>query len=147
MSDAEQKVRVLVVDDSQDAADSLTAVLSSAHHAARAAYDGQSALVLAGNFRPHIVLLDIDMPRMNGFATAVGLRKLEFDVPLLLIAYTAHTDLHTVAATSNAGFDLHVDKPCEVQVLLKLLEKTLSARRPAGTPLMHESVTIKPPLA
>ncbi|MGZ8814251.1 MAG: response regulator [Mycobacterium sp.] len=147
MSDAEQEVRVLVVDDSQDAADSLAAVLSSAHYAALAAYDGQSALVIAANFRPHIVLLDLDMPRMNGFATAAGLRKLEFDVPLLLIAYTAHTDMHSVAATSTAGFDLHVDKPCEVQVLLKLLEQTLSARRHAGKPLQIESVTMKPRLA
>ena len=147
MSDAEQEVRVLVVDDSQDAADSLTGVLSAAHYAARAAYGGQSALVLAANFRPHIVLLDLDMPRMNGFATAAGLRKLEFDVPLLLIAYTAHTDMHSVAATSTAGFDLHVDKPCEVQVLLQLLKQTLSARRQSRKPLQIESVTMKPRLA
>ena len=147
MSGAEQAVRVLVVDDSQDAADCLTAVLSSAHYAARAAYDGHSALVLAVKFRPHIVLLDIDMPRMNGFATAAGLRKLEVEVPLLLIAYTAHTDKHSVAATFAAGFDLHVDKPCEVQVLLQLLKQALSARRHCGKPLQIESVTMKPPLA
>ena len=147
VSNAAQEVRVLVVDDSQDAADSLAAVLSSAHYAARAAYDGQSAVVLAVTFRPHIVLLDIDMPRMNGFETATGLRKLEFDVPLILIAYTAHTDMHSVAATSTAGFDLHIDKPCEAQVLLKLLEKILSARRNPGKPLQFKSVTMTPPLA
>ncbi|MDP9129720.1 MAG: response regulator [Candidatus Binatota bacterium] len=72
MSDAEQELRVLVVDDSHDAANGLTAVLISANYSAQAAYDGQSALVAASNFRPHVVLLDIDMPHMIGYATASG---------------------------------------------------------------------------
>ena len=132
MNEAAQEVRVLVVDDSQDAANGLTAVLSSAHYEARAAYDGKGALEAAATFRPHVVLLDIDMPQMDGYLTAAGLRQLDFEEPPLLIAHTAHSDVATVAATASAGFDLHLSKPCEVKYLLELLERMTAPRLRGG---------------
>ena len=123
MSGLQEAIRVLVVDDSVDAANGLVAVLSSADYDARAAYDGVTALEVATTFKPHVVLLDIDMPHMNGYVTAEGLRQLA--EPQILIAYTAHSGPESVAATARAGFDLHLSKPCEVRQLLQLLEQTV----------------------
>jgi CheY-like chemotaxis protein len=123
MSSVQEAIRVLVVDDSVDAANGLVAVLSSADYDARAAYDGVTALEVATTFKPHVVLLDIDMPHMNGYVTAEGLRQLA--EPQILIAYTAHSGPESVAATARAGFDLHLSKPCEVRQLLQLLEQTV----------------------
>lgn len=128
MSNSEQAVRVLVVDDSVDAANGLAAVLSSADYEARAAYDGPSALRVATDFRPHLVLLDIEMPGMDGYATAHELRQLETEEAQVLVAYTANSDARSVAAAARAGFDLHVGKPCEIRELLQLLERTVSRR-------------------
>jgi len=123
MSGLQEVIRVLVVDDSVDAANGLVAVLSSADYDARAAYDGVTALEVATIFKPHVVMLDIDMPHMNGYVTAEGLRQLA--EPQVLIAYTAHSSPEAVAATARAGFDLHLSKPCEVRQLLQLLEQTV----------------------
>ena len=86
VSDAEQEVRVLAVDDSHDAANGLTAVLISANYSAQAAYDGQSALVAASNFRPHVVLLRYRHAAHDWIRNGERLRQLEFDGPPLLIA-------------------------------------------------------------
>lgn len=123
MRGLQEVIRVLVVDDSVDAANGLVAVLSSADYDARAAYDGVTALEVATIFKPHVVMLDIDMPHMNGYVTAEGLRQLA--EPQVLIAYTAHSGPESVAATARAGFDLHLSKPCEVRQLLQLLEQTV----------------------
>ena len=123
MGSVQEAIRVLVVDDSVDAANGLVAVLSSADYDARAAYDGVTALEVATIFKPHVVMLDIDMPHMNGYVTAEGLRQLA--EPQVLIAYTAHSGPESVAATARAGFDLHLSKPCEVRQLLQLLEQTV----------------------
>ena len=126
MSNLQQAIRVLVVDDSVDAADGLAAVLSFADYEARAAYDGCSALKVATSFRPHLVLLDIEMPGMDGYATAHKLRQLAPKDSQVLVAYTARSDSGSVAAAARAGFDLHVGKPCEMRDLLQLLERTMS---------------------
>ena len=126
MSNSQQAIRVLVVDDSVDAANGLAAVLSSADYEARAAYDGFSALKVATSFRPHLVLLDIEMPGMDGYATAHELRQLAPEDSRVLVAYTANSDSRSVAAAARAGFDLHIGKPCEMRDLLQLLERAVS---------------------
>jgi CheY-like chemotaxis protein len=125
MRTVQEAIRVLVVDDNVDAANALAAVLSSADYEARAVYDGVTALEIATTFRPHVVLLDIDMPQMNGYVTASGLRHLAPEEPQVLIAYTAHSGPESVAAAARAGFDLHLSKPCEVRQLLQLLEQAV----------------------
>ena len=127
VSGSKQTIRVLVVDDSVDAADGLAAVLSSANYDARAAYDGASAVALATSFRPHLVVLDIEMPGMNGYQTAQALRQSATGNPQVLVAYTAQPDPGSEAATVRAGFDLHINKPCEIRDLLRLLERTLAS--------------------
>jgi CheY-like chemotaxis protein len=125
MNGVKEAIRVLVVDDSVDAANGLAAILSSADYEARAAYDGATALEIATTFKPHVVMLDIDMPQMNGYTTALGLRQLAPAEPQILIAYTAHSGPESVAAAARAGFDLHLSKPCEARQLLQLLEQTV----------------------
>jgi CheY-like chemotaxis protein len=118
-----------------EAANGLTAILCSAQYAAQAAYDGSSALSAAAVFLPHLVLLDMDTPQMDGYRIAEGLRQLELAEPPVLIAHTARTDVASLAAIAAAGFDLHVSKPCEVRFLLELLKKTVSNRmRPSNQP-------------
>ena len=124
----EQELRILVVDDSRDAANVLTAVLTAANFSAQAAYDGPSALEAVSSFRPHAVLLDLDMPVMNGYATAERLRMLDLDEMPLIIALTAQSDVESIAATAHAGFDLHISKPYQVHSLLELLRRALSVR-------------------
>ena len=120
-----QPMRILVVDDSRDAADCLAAILAAADYDAHVAYDGKHAVALAATFRPHVVFLDIDMPGMNGYATARHLRNMVADQAPVLIALTAHSDSYAVAATEQAGFDLHLVKPCDVSYLLDLLMRTV----------------------
>ena len=127
MSHSQQAIRVLVVDDSVDAANGLAAVLTSADYEARAAYDGFSAVQVAARFRPQLVLLDLEMPGMDGYATAHELRRLAPEDPQVLVAYSANSDAESVAAAARAGFDLHVGKPCEIPELLQLLERAVSS--------------------
>lgn len=124
--DPPKQIRVLVVDDNVDAADGLAEVLCLANYVARAAYDGKDALKIVPIFRPHVVLLDIDMPHMDGYATAARLRRMLSQPPPVLIAHTANSDPTSVAASVKAGFDLHVSKPCEVRHLLQLLKRTVN---------------------
>src|SRR5262245_5272199 len=83
------QLRVLVVDDHPDAADSLAAVLELVGCPVRACYDGQSALAVAAEFEPHVCLLDLMMPEMDGLELAGHLKARSGARPLLLIATTA----------------------------------------------------------
>lgn len=128
-------MRILVVDDRPDAANALTAVLTSAGYDAGAAYDGKSALEAATTFRPHVVLLDIDMPQMEGYRTAERLRRLQWDQPPILIAHTATSDVASEVASASAGFDLHLSKPYEIRQLLELLERAIAVRQRCANPV------------
>ena len=117
---------ILVVDDDFDAADSLVALLRLTHHDTRAAYGGEQALELATTTEPDVVFLDINMPRMDGFATAAAIRRMFPTDPPLMIAFTGQPRPADVAAAEKAGFDLHVTKPCDFEYLLNLLDKAIS---------------------
>ena len=99
--------------------------MSLADYEARAAYDGFNAVKTATSFQPHLVLLDIEMPGMDGYATAHEIRRRAARDSLVLIAYTANSDSQSVAAAARAGFDMHVGKPCEVPELLRLLDRAV----------------------
>jgi CheY-like chemotaxis protein len=75
MSFRKQTMRVLIGDDNQDAADTLATVLRLWGHDVQVAYDGPSAVVVASCFKPHVALLDIQMPKMNGGEVALRLRQ------------------------------------------------------------------------
>jgi CheY-like chemotaxis protein len=119
-------LKVLVVDDDFDAADSLAALLTLTRYDTRVAYGGEQALGLATTFEPTVVFLDINMPHMDGYATAKALRQMFPRGRPLLVAFTGQSKPADIAAAEQAGFDLHVSKPCDFDNLLHLLDKAIS---------------------
>lgn len=126
-------MRVLVVDDNRDAADTLGWLLELRGAEVRVAYGGAAALTQAETFHPHIGLFDIDMPGMTGLELAREMRKRADDGPLLLIAVTGVSDADAVARTAAAGFDRHVTKPADPAELEREAWDFLRTNFPAET--------------
>jgi signal transduction histidine kinase/ActR/RegA family two-component response regulator len=120
--------KILVVDDNRDSAMSLSMLLELDGHEVRRAYDGLEALEIADEFRPDIALLDIGMPRLDGYGAARELRRREWNASLLLIALTGWGQQEDKRLAREAGFDHHLVKPVDPEVLRRLLE---DARRSA----------------
>lgn len=114
-------LRVLVVDDNQDAADSLALLLGSSGHVARVAYSAREALALARQFSPQIAFLDIGMPEMSGHDLARALRADPAFAGLRLVALTGWGEESDRARSKEAGFDLHVTKPIDTATLEHVL--------------------------
>ncbi|HEU0199875.1 MAG TPA: PAS domain S-box protein [Burkholderiaceae bacterium] len=113
--------RVLVVDDLQDSADSLVFLLSAMGHEAHAAYDGESALALAAQVRPDLVLLDIGMPEMSGYDVCRRIREQPWGGTMFLVALTGWGQEDDRRRSVEAGFDEHLVKPVEPEALESLL--------------------------
>ncbi len=120
--------RTLVVDDNRDAADSLALLLEMAGGDVRTAYDGPSALEAACAHRPEVIVLDIGMPGMDGYEVARRLRRHAATRGALLIALTGWGHEEDVRRAREAGFDHHLVKPAELDVLRELLERREVAR-------------------
>jgi CheY-like chemotaxis protein len=115
--------RVLLVDDHQDSAESLALLLQLKGYEVAVAGDGQGALETAARFHPHIVLLDIGMPGMDGYETARLLRQQPAGETLLLVALTGWGRDHDLQRSREAGFDHHVVKPIDAEALAAWLEQ------------------------
>jgi two-component system CheB/CheR fusion protein len=113
--------RVLVVDDNKDEAVSLGLMLRMMGYAIELAHDGVEALEKAAAFRPDAVLLDIGLPRLNGYAVASQLRRQPQGERRLLIAMTGWGQEEDRRRSSAAGFDHHLVKPADPAVLAELL--------------------------
>ena len=116
-----QPIRVLCVDDNEDAAVSLGTLLRLAGFGAEVCHDGRAALECVERFRPEACVLDITMPGMDGCELAHVLRRSEGGGALFLVAVTALGDAAALARTAEAGFDLHLTKPVEPQRLIDVL--------------------------
>jgi two-component system, chemotaxis family, CheB/CheR fusion protein len=114
-------VKILVVDDNIDAADTLTLLLRSEGHTVHTAYGGKEAIAIADRERPEAVLLDIQMPRMSGYDLVRELRRHERAPRPLLIAVSAYGQESDKLASKQAGFDHHLTKPLDPPALLRLL--------------------------
>jgi CheY-like chemotaxis protein len=114
-------LRILVADDNDDAANSLAALLDLRGHAVRVVGDGASAVATAESFRPHIALLDISMPVLDGYATAKTIRTRPWGNELLLIALTGWANQADRARALQAGFDIHVAKPVDFDALDRII--------------------------
>jgi len=115
--------RVLVVDDSTDSAESLAALLSLQHHDVRTASNGPSALETAEEFRPDAIVLDIGLPGMSGHDVARVIRSRAWGRGVLLVAATGWGQEADRAAARDAGFDVHLTKPVDIDELSALLAK------------------------
>jgi signal transduction histidine kinase/CheY-like chemotaxis protein len=110
-------LRVLVVDDNADAAESLAALLGLEGHAVELAYDGPQALALLDGFAPDVALLDIGLPGMDGYQLARAIRQRPDGRALRLVALTGYGHDSDRARTAAAGFDAHLVKPVEMAAL------------------------------
>jgi CheY-like chemotaxis protein len=123
-------LRVLVIDDNKDAADSFCMLMKAMGHEVRAAYNGPSGIVLAQEFDPDVVMLDIGMPGMSGYQVARALRA--DSITHVLVAVTGWGDEAAKRQARESGFDHHLVKPVSESVLIKLLadiSKNRSATR------------------
>jgi CheY-like chemotaxis protein len=121
--------KILVVDDGRDAADSLALLLRLHGHETRTAHDGVEAVELAEGFRPDVVLLDIGMPRLNGYETCRRIRSTPWGKNMVLIAQTGWGQEEDRRQTEEAGFDAHIVKPVDYTRLLRLI----SSLAPTGS--------------
>jgi PAS domain S-box-containing protein len=125
--------RILVVDDNRDAADSLAMMLEMMGHETSTAYDGQEAVQAAATFRPEVILLDIGLPKMNGYEVARHIRQQEWGKGLALIALTGWGQAEDKRRALEAGFDHHLTKPVAAAALEKLLAPVKPDQRPVGS--------------
>ena len=109
-------LKILCVDDNHDVADTMSELLSLVGHETKACYDGVTALDQFDEFRPHVCLIDLNMPGMNGDELAVKLR--EAGRPVKLVAITARSDEAGSRRIRAAGFDRHFIKPVSLSDLL-----------------------------
>jgi CheY-like chemotaxis protein/two-component sensor histidine kinase len=114
-------LRILVVDDNRDAADSLAMLLRATGNDIRTAYDGLEAVQVASEFRPEVVLLDIGLPKIDGHEVAQRIRKEPWGRQMCLIAVTGWSDETDRARSRASGFNHHLVKPLDTGHLAQLL--------------------------
>ena len=127
--------RILVADDNSDAVEALALQLQLAGHDVRTANDGVEALEVAETFAPQVVLLDLGMPRMDGYETARQIRKKWWGKSATLVALTGWGQQQDRQRTSSAGFDVHLVKPVTE---FDLFQAIASARSTAPGPALIE---------
>jgi PAS domain S-box-containing protein len=126
-------LRILVADDNRDSAESLALLLAAMGHEVRTELDGERAVEAAEAFRPQVVLLDLGMPRLDGYEAARRIRALPGGRDVVLIAQTGWSQPEDRRRSQEAGFDYHVVKP----IPSGSLEKLLAHSRPAAPPASH----------
>ena len=131
-------LRILVADDQADALESLTRMLQLEGHEVHRAHDGLEAVERCERFRPDVALLDIGMPRMNGFEAARRIRAQSADRRVRLIALTGWGQPEDRRRATEAGFDHHLVKPVEFTDLVRALQPALPSAR-AASPDAHVS--------
>ena len=122
-------LRILVVDDNRDAADSLSEMLELMGHTSSVAYDGQQGIDAACHFKPDVILLDIGMPNLNGYDACRIVRQQPWGKNVVVIAATGWGQEKDRSRTRDAGFDHHLVKPVDPYELLKTITELNVARR------------------
>jgi len=117
-------LRILVVDDNRDSANSLALMLRLMGGDTRTAYDGEAAVVAAAEFKPDVIVLDIGLPKLNGYDACRRIRALPGANRVLIIAQTGWGQEDDRQRTHEAGFDHHMIKPVDHAVLMKLLAES-----------------------
>lgn len=127
MTFASQPLRVLVVDDNHDAADSLSLLLATRGHHTRTVYEGAAALNAAADFQPDTIFCDLGMPVISGFEVAARLRSDSRYPPAVLVAVTGWGTDQDKRRALEGGFDLHITKPIAMEDLDAVLLRASGA--------------------
>ena len=122
------QLRVLVVDDNHDAADTLSLLLESMGQQVTAVYDGPMAVSVAQKFRPDVILTDIGMPRMSGYAVARAIRSAMPIATPVLAAVTGWGQQADKCRAEEAGFRYHFVKPVSDDMLRELLTEVARSK-------------------
>jgi CheY-like chemotaxis protein len=116
--------RVLLVDDNVDSSEPLSLLLQAKGHDTRVSTEGEEALALADQFRPDLVVLDLGLPRMDGYEVARRLRERPYGGGITLVALTGWAGKDVRSRAAEAGFDYHLVKPVNWEELEKIVENT-----------------------
>lgn len=119
--------RVLIVDDNVDSAKSLAMLLEMSGHEVHLAHDGQQAIELAEQIRPDVVLLDIGLPKLNGYDACRHIRQQAWGRDVILVAVTGWGHEDDRNKSRNAGFNHHLVKPVDLGMMMKLMSQDGSA--------------------
>lgn len=130
LQEADTPQRILVVDDSRDIADSLASMLRLLGNETCTAYDGEEAIAAADAFRPDVVILDIGLPKLNGYEACLRIRDLDQGKSMVIIAQSGWGQETDRRRTSEAGFDHHLVKPVDPEALMRLLRSKHSDLAP-----------------
>lgn len=117
--------RILVVDDNRDSAQSLAMLLKLSKNEVEQAHDGEAALAAAGQLRPDAILLDIGLPKLNGYEVARRIRSQPWGADVVLVALTGWGQDEDRRQSQEAGFNGHLVKPVDHAALMKLLADSL----------------------
>lgn len=126
--------RILVVDDNEDAAECLALLLTMQGHDVRTAHDGLEAVAAATTFEPDAVLLDIGLPKLNGYEAGARIRALPFGERVLLVALTGWGRDADRDRAADVGFDAHLVKPADQRAVSALIAQLPRARAAADAP-------------
>ena len=125
---ADNRPRVLVVDDNKDSAQTLAMMLKIMGNDIRTAHDGLEAVEKAQEYLPNVILLDLGMPKLNGYDVCRRIREQSWGSSMVIIALTGWGQAEDRQRTKEAGFDHHLVKPVDVAKLKELLDE--AAKRP-----------------
>jgi CheY-like chemotaxis protein len=121
LSPSRGRCKVLVVDDNVDSVDSLAMLLRMMGHEVETEGDGASGLERANAFQPHVAILDIGLPKVNGYELAKQIRQQPWSKNLVLVALTGWGQEQHRRRSEESGFNHHLTKPVEFDVLQDIL--------------------------
>lgn len=142
------KDHVLIVDDNRDLADVMADAIQAFGYSAKAVYNGEDALRENATFLPDMVLVDLDMPGLNGYETIERMRQKRPATEIIMVAVTGLTSDEHQRRAYEAGFDLFVAKPIgaeKLRELVALLDPAIAAEATAG-PWEGGPITFPKPL-
>ena len=124
---AEQPIsqrRILIADDNPDVVETFEVMLQTLGYEVQTALDGVEALEKAEQFQPHAIVLDIGMPKLDGYETARRIRQRPWGQDVVLVAVTGWGNENDKLKSADAGFNMHLVKPIDATILLQYLNKT-----------------------
>ena len=119
----EEKLRALIVDDSHDSAQTMVWTLEALGYEGAIAHDSTGAMEVGHSFKPHVVLLDINLPGMNGYDICRMMRSDPIFESTVFVAQTGWSQREHQLRSQEAGFDYHLVKPIQLNDLKKIFDK------------------------
>ena len=116
--------RILIVDDSPEIVMSLSTLLQMSGNTTQAAQNGEEAISMAEQFRPEVILLDLGLPKVDGFEVCRRIRQQAWGKEMVVVALTGWGHDEARTKTNQSGFDMHLVKPVDPETLFLVLAAT-----------------------